>query len=58
MTGAKSGADNPRLTRSGGNLATNIGTNGLTWSGVGDSVTLVYNGSTWAVAGQYGMNID
>lgn len=58
MTGPKSGADNPRLTRSDGNLATNIGTNGITWSGVGDSVTLVYNGSKWAIAGSYGTNID
>jgi len=57
MTGPKSGADNPRLTKSDGNLATNIGTNGITWSGVGDSVTLVYNGSKWALAGSYGATI-
>ena len=58
MTGPKSGADNPRLTKSDGNLATNIGTNGITWSGVGDSVTLVYNGSKWAIAGSFGTSID
>ena len=58
MTGPKSGADNPRLTKSDGNLTTNIGTNGITWSGVGDSVTLVYNGSKWAIVGKYGTSVD
>ena len=57
MTVPKGGGTNPALAGGpGSGLAANVPT-GVTFTNPGDSITMVFNGTMWAVAGSYGATV-
>ena len=46
------------MTVANGNLALGSATTSIVWDAIGESVTLLYNGTKWVVVGQFGVTIS